>query len=61
MAIHQSAVDLNDNLSRGDMSSANKQTYHRAAQRGNSVPGGGGQGRRSRPMTAKVNNQQSRF
>lgn len=55
MAIHQSAVDLNDALSRGDMSSANKNTYPRPAQRGSSVPGGS-QGRRSRPMTAKVNN-----
>lgn len=56
MAVHQSAVDLNDALSRGDLSSANKNTYQRPGQRGSSVPGGGlSQSRRTRPMTAKVN------
>ena len=51
MAIHQSAVDLNDAISRGDMLSANKQVRV-LGQRGNSAQAGGS--RRSRPMTAKV-------
>ena len=55
MAVHQSAVDLNDALSRGDMLSANKNP--RMGMRGNSAQGGVGQ-RRSRPMTAKVSNNQ---